>query len=590
MRSSVQAIDYVVLVCYLLLMAGIGAYFMRYMRVGTDFLKGGNRVEWWVAGMASFMSGFSVWTFTGGAGFAYRQGFIGVFLLALAVPAFWFGYLVFAQRWRRSRVTTVVEYIRSRFGEGTHKTFSWLTGPSQLMFGSVRLFALSSFMSIALGVPVEYLVVICGLVVLAYTVLGGYWAVCFTDMFQFMFLFPIACMLMVLSLSNVGGWSNFVAHAPQGFFNPLGGEYGWLFLIVYTVSQTTGYNNFGNAQRYFCADTEQSAKRIAILCMILFTIGSVIFYLPPLIARVALPELGSTANGLRQPSEAAYIAMGMRVLPPGMVGILLAAMLASSMASLSAHNHIITGIFAKDLYQGYLRKEASDHHMLGASRITSLGVGLVMIAVALLFSRGATGIFTLLFILESMFLIPLGLPLLYGFLVKRGPWWSAICAYVVGAATSLFVNFFLNRSLGMGLNETYLIGIPAITTTIAFFVPVLLLKPKGDFAGQVDAFFKKLETPINTATELGATGVSGRGQLALVGKVTVGMGLASFLMVLASSSGRNRTIVLIYAIVTTLVGLAFVAAGRGPKGRGLQTDPETKLAAERVALSGEQSS
>jgi solute:Na+ symporter, SSS family len=585
MRSSVQVIDYVVLVCYLLLMAGIGAYFMRYMRVGTDFLKGGNRVEWWVAGMASFMSGFSVWTFTGGAGFAYRQGFIGVFLMALAVPAFWFGYLVFAQRWRRSRVTTVVEYIRSRFGEGTHKTFSWLTGPSQLMFGSVRLFALSSFMSIALGVPVEYLVVICGLVVLAYTVLGGYWAVCFTDMFQFMFLFPIACMLMVLSLSNVGGWTNFVAHAPQGFFNPLAGEYGWLFLIVYTVSQTTGYNNFGNAQRYFCADTEQSAKRIAVLCMILFTIGSVIFYLPPLIARVALPELGTAANGLRQPSEAAYIAMGMRVLPPGMIGILLAAMLASSMASLSAHNHIITGIFAKDLYQGYLRKDASDHHMLGASRITSLGVGLLMIGVALLFSRGATGIFTLLFILESMFLIPLGLPLLYGFLVRRGPWWSALCAYVVGAATSLFVNFFLNRSLGLGLNETYLIGIPAITTTIAFFFPVLLLKPKGEYAGQVDAFFKKLETPINTATELGATGVSGRGQLALVGKVTVGMGLASFLMVLASSSGRNRTIVLIYAIVTTLVGLAFVNAGRVPRvSKRIPDEPESELASKQLGI------
>jgi SSS family solute:Na+ symporter len=565
MRSSVQAIDYVVLVCYLILMAGIGAYFMRFMRVGTDFLKGGNRVEWWVAGMASFMSGFSVWTFTGGAGFAYRQGVIGVFLMALAVPAFFFGYLVFAQRWRRSRVTTVVEYIRSRFGEGTHKTFSWLTGPSQLMFGSVRLFALSSFMSIALGVPVEYLIVICGLVVLGYTTLGGYWAVCFTDMFQFMFLFPIACMLMVLSLSNVGGFSNFVSHAPQGFFNPLAGEYGWLFLIVYTVSQTTGYNNFGNAQRYFCADTEASAKRIAVLCMILFTIGSVIFYLPPLIARVVLPELGTAANGLRQPAEAAYIAMGMRVLPPGMVGILLAAMLASSMASLSAHNHIITGIFAKDLYQGYLRMDSSDRHMLVASRLTSLGVGLVMICVALLFAQGASGIFTLLFILESMFLIPLGLPLLYGFLVKRGPWWSAVFAYVVGAATSLFVNFYLNRYRGMGLNETYLIGIPAITTTIAFFVPVLLFKPAGEFAARVEAFFKKLETPIDTSTELGLPGVSGRGQLALVGKVTTGMGLACSLMVLVSSPGRDRMIVAIYAIVTTLVGLAFVVAGRGPR-------------------------
>jgi SSS family solute:Na+ symporter len=581
MRSSVQTIDYIVLVCYLLLMAGVGAFFVRFMHVGTDFLKGGNRVEWWVAGMASFMSGFSVWTFTGGAGFAYRQGVIGVFLMALAVPAFFFGYIVFAQSWRRSRVTTVVEYIRSRFGEGTHKTFSWLTGPSQLMFGSVRLFALSSFMSVALGVPVEYLVIICGLVVLAYTSLGGYWAVCFTDMFQFMFLFPIACVLMVLSLANVGGFGNFVANSPPGFFNPLGGDYGWLFLIVYTISQTVGYNNFGNAQRYFCADTEQSAKRIAVLCMILFTIGSVIFYLPPLIARVAIPELGTVANGLRQPSEAAYIAMGMRVLPPGMIGVLLAAMLASSMASLSAHNHIITGIFAKDLYQGYLRKNASDRHMLTASRVTSLSVGLVMIGVALLFAQGASGIFTLLFILESMFLIPLGLPLLYGFIVRRGPWWSAVCAYVVGAITSLFVNFYLNRQLGMRLNETYLIGIPAITTTVAFFIPAMLFKPVGEYAQRVNAFFQKLDTPIDPNTELGATGFSGRGQLALVGKVTTGMGVASFLIVLASSPGRDRMITAIYAVATTLVGLIFLAAGRTPlNSESMPKGAEPRLIAE----------
>src|ERR1044071_7651664 len=319
MRSTVQTIDYVVLVGYLCLMAGVGAYFMRFMRGGTDFLKGGNRIEWWVAGMASFMSGFSVWTFTGGAGFAYQHGIIGTFLLSLAVPAFLLGYLVYATRWRRSRVSTVAESIRPRFGVGTHKTFSWMTGPSQLMFASVRLFALSSFMSIALGIPVPYLIVVCGVVILLYTVLGGYWAVCFTDMFQFMFLFPVAIVLMILSLHDVGGVSGFVARAPEGYFNPFAGEYGWLFLVAYTVSQITGYNNFANAQRYFCAPTERDARKIAVLCMILFTLGTLVFYTPPLVARVVMPDLGTTANGLNKPAEAAYIAMGLRVLPPGLI-------------------------------------------------------------------------------------------------------------------------------------------------------------------------------------------------------------------------------------------------------------------------------
>ena len=577
MRGSIQFVDYVVLVAYLVLMAGVGAYFMRYMHVGTDFLKGGNRIEWWVAGMASFMSGFSVWTFTGGAGFAYREGVIGVFLLWLAVPAFLLGYLVFAERWRRSRVTTVVEYIRSRYGEGTHKTFSWMTGPSQLMFASVRLFALSSFMSVALGIPVPWLIVVCGLVIVVYTVLGGYWAVCFTDMFQFMFLFPVACVLMVLSIVDVGGYAHFAEASPPGFLNPFGGSYGWLFLIAYTVSQTAGYNNFANAQRYFCADTERSAKRIAALCMGLFTLGSFVFYVPPLVARVVMPELGTTPNGLNQPSEAAYVAMGLRVLPPGLVGVLLAAMLASSMASLSAANHVVTGIFAKDLYQGYVRPEASDRHMLVASRLTSLFVGLAMMGVALVFATGATGIFTLLFILESIFLIPLGLPLLYGMLVRRGPWWSAVFAYAVGASTSLVVNGYLNRYLGWNLNETYLIGIPAITTTIAFFLPAALVAPSAEFAARVGAFFAKLATPIDPSTELGEAGVSGRGQLAIVGKVTTGIGVACFLMLLATATARDRTIVAAYATVTTLAGVAFVAAGRRPR---LAAAAEPALAGE----------
>lgn len=569
MRSTVQTIDYVVLVGYLCLMAGVGAYFMRFMRGGTDFLKGGNRIEWWVAGMASFMSGFSVWTFTGGAGFAYQHGIIGTFLLSLAVPAFLLGYLVYATRWRRSRVSTVVEYIRERFGEGTHKTFSWMTGPSQLMFASVRLFALSSFMSVALGVPVPYLIVVCGLVILAYTVLGGYWAVCFTDMFQFMFLFPVAIVLMVLSLQDVGGVSGLAAGAPEGFFNPFGGEYGWLFLVAYTISQITGYNNFANAQRYFCAPTERDARKIAVLCMVLFTLGTLVFYTPPLVARVVLPELGTTPNGLNKPAEAAYIAMGLRVLPPGLIGVLLAAMLASSMASLSAANHVVTGIFAKDLYQGYFRPGAGERHMLYASRVASLLVGLFMIGVALIFSQGASGIFTLLFILESIFQIPLGLPLLYGFLVRRGPWWTALFAYIVGAATSLFINGYLNRYLGWGLNETYLIGVPAVTTTAAFFIPVMLYEPKGAFAERVAGFFKKLRTPVDPAKELSGVGMSGRAQLAIVGRVTTGIGLACFLMLLASEAGRARTVVALYAAATTLAGLAFVIVGRaGRRARG----------------------
>ena len=92
-------------------------------------------------------------------------------------------------------------------------------------------------------------------------------------------------------------------------------------------------------------------------------------------------------------------------------------------------------------------------------------------------------------------------------------------------------------------------------------------------------FFARLATPIDPATELGDTGVSGRGQLALVGRVTTGIGLACFLMLLVSASGQDRIIVFLYALVTTLTGLAFVAAGRAPK-RASENEAALSAAAE----------
>jgi hypothetical protein len=191
--------------------------------------------------------------------------------------------------------------------------------------------------------------------------------------------------------------------------------------------------------------------------------------------------------------------MGLRVLAAGAWSVCCwPRMLASSMASLSAHNHIITGIFAKDLYQGYLRKDASDRHMLTASRLTSLGVGVVMICVALLFAQGATGIFTLL---------------VYSRVDVSYSAWSAtalrICCerwtMVVGCVRlrcrrdHVAIRQSLFESIpGDGIERNVSHWIPAITTTIAFFIPVLLIAPEGEFARRVDSFFAKLKTPVDT--------------------------------------------------------------------------------------------
>src|SRR5206468_12174810 len=139
--------------------------------------------------------------------------------------------------------------------------------------------------------------------------------------------------------------------------------------------------------------------------------------------------------------------------------------------------------------------------------------------------------------------------------------WSALAAYVVGASTAIGVNLYVNgQDLGH-LNETHMIALPAVATTIAFFVPAFATRRARPIADRVNRFFARLATPVDPAAELGDAPFTGRRQLALVGRVTVGMGLASFVLLLVASGPRDRLIVALYALFTTLAGAAFTAAG-----------------------------
>ena len=65
--------DYAVIICYILLMIGVGLYVMRFNSTASEYFRGGSRIPWLVAGLSAFMSGFSAWTFTGGAGVGDRS-------------------------------------------------------------------------------------------------------------------------------------------------------------------------------------------------------------------------------------------------------------------------------------------------------------------------------------------------------------------------------------------------------------------------------------------------------------------------------------------------------------------------------------
>src|ERR1700758_3198220 len=97
----------------------LGRYVVRFNRGAGAYFRGGSRVPWLVAGLSCFMSGFSAWTFTGAAGVAYRAGIAATGLYVGNAISFLLGYFFFAERWRRSRITTVMEYLSARYNLAT---------------------------------------------------------------------------------------------------------------------------------------------------------------------------------------------------------------------------------------------------------------------------------------------------------------------------------------------------------------------------------------------------------------------------------------------------------------------------------------
>src|SRR5947199_4407312 len=203
--AGANYVDYAVIGLYALLMVRVAFYVLRFNRGAAEYFRGGSRIPWLVAGLSCFMAGFSAWTFTGAAGVAYRSGFAAIGLYAGNALSFLLGYFLFATRWRRSRISTVMEYLSARFNETTRQTFSWTTVIVQLFMSASVLYGLSLFVSSACGLPVLWTVIGAGAIIMFYCVIGGLWAVVLTDFLQASILLLFLVVLAITALIPVGG-------------------------------------------------------------------------------------------------------------------------------------------------------------------------------------------------------------------------------------------------------------------------------------------------------------------------------------------------------------------------------------------------
>ena len=494
-------IDVAVVLVYLVLMVGLGFLLSRWLKGGRDYFAGGRSIPWAVSGVSIYMTNFSAWTFTGAAAMLYTTGWYGFLWMCLLPVGYAFAALVTAARWRRTRVISPVEYTRTRFGKETQQALGWLYSSAYILACAVQLLAISRIMGALLGLDVKALIVFNGAVVLAYTFLGGVWAVAMTDVLQFVILFSITAVIAPMSLGLVkGGLAGVAASLPPLSFHHVieGRLFDVHYLVALTISQCFGVAA-GMGPRFYCVKDEKSARKAGFLAAGLFLMSPFLFGVPPLVARALWPEpkalvaaekaparpgpdsnvqdsgitkterTALAALAPEHPEEMAFIAVVLRVLPAGLLGLFLAAMFAATMSSLDSFYNITAAIVSRDIIKGLFVPGLDDKGTLRVGKAATMGIGITVTGLALLYDIAGRNVFGIMVQILLLFQAPTSIPVALGLLFKVIPRRAGIFAIVWGFAAGLVAQLVLKWSLGP---QTYM----SLGTTLAVLVSARFLQ------------------------------------------------------------------------------------------------------------------
>lgn len=559
MLNTINLLDIAVVVFYMGLMLAIGLYFKRYMKAAKDYFAGGNLIPWWVGGISLYMSSFTAWTFTGAAGFVYHTGWFGVLYFISWPVSYLLGYRLTASRWRRSRVLSPVEYVSTRYNLTTQQVLSYVLVTSGLLSRGITLTAVCKIIAAATNLPLNYMIIFVGVVILLYTMHGGLWAVSVTDVVQFIFLFVITLIITPMTLHEVGGLQGLAAKIPTISFEHdyAGFKYDLHYLLAFTLVNILNVN-WSAAQRYYSVIDEKAAKRVGLSCGLLFLTVPILFGLPPLAARVFWPELTQIAFFTQhaRPEDLIYLGIVLKWLPNGLIGFFLAAMFAATMSTLSGAYNVDASIIARDIYKGLLKPQASDQQMLRVGKYATVALGLVTIATALIYAYSSLGIFNLMVIFVSLFHVPVAVPMVFGLVFKKSSRWSAMAAMGLGLFTSFFLRFGLGWSVGP---QVY-------GTLVASFLPLMLLhkfiREKPEDAEIKKNFFARLTQPVDVAQEVLAHGRKTVSAYAIVGVNTALIGLVIIGLAFVQQTSQWQGMTLATGALLLAIGGGLYLLGR----------------------------
>lgn len=439
-------LDYITIILFSVGVLVTGISFSRTGKDVKSFFSGGGNVPWGMSGLSLFMGFFSAGTFVVWGSIAYSCGIVSIIIqLTMAVAGYVVGFWI-APRWHRTRSLTAAGYISGRLGVNAQKIYTFIFLAVSVFTTGSFLYPVAKIVEVTAGVPLTTAILILGAFSMVYVALGGLRGVVVTDVLQFVILFAAVLIAVPLSFDKIGGATVFFDSAPAGFFDCFNEEYTPAFVFAFAL-----YNifflggNWAYVQRYTSVKSDKDARRTGLLFGVLYTISPILWMLIPMIYKIYNPSLDGLDN------EGAYLLMCKEAMPAGLLGLMLGGMIFATASSLNATLNISAGVITNDIFKR-LRPNASEHTLINVARLSTWGLGVMAIIVALLI-RSMGGIVNVVISVAALTGVPIYLPIIWSLFSKR-----QTARTILGVTfLSLFINLlfkFVTPFWGFELDRT----------------------------------------------------------------------------------------------------------------------------------------
>ena len=514
MTDTVQIM--ITMICYMLAVIGIGfAFARRANRSSDDYFLGGRTLGPWVTAMSAEASDMSGWLLMGLPGVAYWCGVADAAWTAIGLGlGTYINWLITSRRLRRysekANAITLPEFFSNRFHE-SGKVIMTIAALFILIFFTVYasscLVTCGKLFSTLFGFDYVPMMIVGAVFVLLYTIIGGFLAESASDFMQAVVMIIALVIVVTVGCISAGGIDDVLTNAGQipGFLDFFGiatpvtdangvqqvvngapqfGEAGTYSALSVASCLAWGLGYFGMPQvllRFMAIREEHELTRSRRIATVWVVISLTVAVFIGIMGRQLFPTELTTSSD----AENVFILLATRLLPPVIAGLVMAGILAATISSSDSYLLIAASAFAKNIYQGLVKKDASDKQVLWMSRLALLVICAIAIVIAL---DENSVIFTIVSFAWAGFGATFGPLMLFSLFWKRTNRAGAIAGMIGGGVMVFVWNLGISR-LG-GVWAIYELLPAFIFSSLCIVVVSLLTAPPS---AQIEREFEEVK-------------------------------------------------------------------------------------------------